>query len=124
MKLSKETCLIIRQILETTLDDLNDNMAMIAQNELPEVYQLFQYLPDRFTIEINRIELVPESHDTIINIMVKHILELNDDNADFTTELRALYKYIEQVHKFDLRSTVDYTLAELSQIITAVNNSR
>jgi len=49
---------------------------------------------DRFKTTIIIEERIPECKDLIVNILIKHILDLVDNDEDDTEEMNAFYKYI------------------------------
>lgn len=55
----------------------------------------------RFRMTVTLEERVPQCSDIIVNIVVKHIMEIVDCNEDDTDEMNALYKYLDTVWDFE-----------------------
>ena len=53
---------------------------------------------DRFKLTVTLEERIPQCSDIIVNILVKHILNIVDCNEDDTEEMNALYEYISSTY--------------------------
>ena len=71
--------------------------------QLEELERMCKDIPTRFTIEIKRVELVPETTDLILNYLVKEVIILleADDGSDVELS-NAIWQYLEDVYKFVL----------------------
>ena len=70
--------------------------------QLEELERMCKDIPTRFTIEIKRVELVPETTDLILNYLVKEVLILleADDGSDVELST-AIWQYLYTCYGFD-----------------------
>lgn len=97
MRISNMTREYIKDLLEVRAE------TTLCKEHAQECIKLANILdiPKRFAIEIKRIELVPDTRDIIVNIMVKHILDLYDAGEDPQNEENALWVYLNHRYNFD-----------------------
>jgi hypothetical protein len=102
MKLNMTTIRCIQDMSEHFKDQVEEpeNVA-----QLEELYKMCNELPRRFSLEIKRVELVPETTDLIANIMIKEILCLieNDESANAVEYENALWDHMLGLYSFEYK---------------------
>ena len=104
MKLSRETIRDIMNMAEHYLDDTDDTD---RAHELSSLVKLLENLPRRFAIEIKRVELVPETADLILNVLIKHVMELIDTPDGAVNEENAVWEYMKLKYGYDIEEDDD-----------------
>jgi len=95
--LSKE---LVQDIHATCEHYINDTDGQLTQ-DYEELRDITQCDNIRFKVTVTIEERIPSCADLIVNILVKHILELVDCNKDDTEEMNALYQYLENAWGFN-----------------------
>ena len=105
MKLSNYTITAIKHTIAHELEVIEGDMAL--EHELTELLMLCSDIPFRFAIEIKRTELVPDTTNTIVNIMASHIIDLYERDEDTVEAENAIWEYLKETYLFD---TEDHNL--------------
>ena len=96
--------------------DIHDTCQHYIENTDKSLSQDYEELRDmthgneRFKLTVTLEERIPLCCDTVINILVKHILDIVDCNEDDTEEMNAFYQYLEDVHGWDGECHSEYLL--------------
>ena len=64
----------------------------------------------RFKLTVTLEERIPLCSDTVVNILVKHMMEVVDCNEDDTDEMNAFYQYLEDVWNWNSEHHTKYLL--------------
>jgi len=85
-------------------DDIHTTAQHFIENQDRKLSQDYEELRDmckhdnRFRMVVTLEERIPYCSDIIVNILVKHILDIVDCNEDDTEEMNAFCNYLEEVH--------------------------
>lgn len=75
-----------------------DNQDRRLSQDYEELRDITKNDSNRFKVTVSLEERIPYCKDIIINILVKHILEIVDCNEDDTEEMNAFYDYVTGVY--------------------------
>jgi len=105
MKLSRKTIQSIAEMAEHYLDNM-DTHDPSEENELIQLQKLCNEIPVTFAIEIERVEIVPQTTDIILNHVVKKLLIMLEADDDLGSEVyinleNAIWQYLRDTYGFD-----------------------
>lgn len=118
MRLNREMIKDLQVHAEHFAECADSDSQFELANKYLDLARLIKDLPNRFTIEVKRVELIPDTTDPIINACIKHLLDLleNDDTYDCDESIalqNKLWDYLDQNYGFDhekydlLKATVE-----------------
>ncbi len=100
IKLSRNLTSDIHNMCQHFISNRESNDAYTISQDYEELRDMTHY-NDRFKLTVILEDVVPESKDLILNLLVKEILCMVDDDEDDTDMMNAFYQYLSNTYTWD-----------------------